>query len=362
MKHWTAEDVLRDPSSPDIVQDAAQALVTRFDEIGDGGYPRLVSISHTDNDDDVHEYEVVAELAPGLLLPAACGYLESVREGWDEPEDVDDIVQWVVEGVEACMPMISRLSDQLHEVRMRARRIIAGWPSLRVQSRLVEARLAPYDAWRGSAEPGLVLFVEGSDERLRRSVVEFEIEDASALDDSLDKFRDELARQLASRERLARLGASAEIGQLALNAIAYSGDVEGTLRRFDREERFLLPDATSLEICDGEVIAGNGDPSSKVLLGRAEISFVGKYLPDVLLVAATGRPVTDNAEHPFLTSDMTVIEAICSIEKKVSIVTFRLDMPQWLFCTATGRTWPRDNSGTPTATQDNVVELRTLSC
>lgn len=359
MKHWTGDSVFQDPTSTDVIREATEALVAEYAAIESGGYPRLVSVSQSQGDDDSHQYEVVVELAPGVVLPAECGLMESINEGWDEPVDASDVVAWTMEGVKACMPMVDRLSDQLHDVRMRARQMIDGWLATHVRSRLVEVRLAPYDSWRGLTDPAMTLLVEGCDELLRTSVEDIHLENAADLDRGLANFGGGLSIRLEARARLAQLGADGEIDQLALNAIAHFGDVAETLRRFGSEWRFWLPDSTALVTHHGRVTAGSGELNPAVDFARGRVTFTGIQLPETALIAATGRPVTDIAEHPFLSDDMTLIEATSWVDDDdTPMITFKLDMPQWLFCTATGRTWLRD---APAGSRDNVVALDALA-
>ena len=343
MRHWSGQSALADEGVPGPVRDATTALNAAFALIARDSHPRLLSIgAYVNGDDEIHQHEVLVELAPGVTLPVECGLVESVLEYVDAPCTAEDVVEWTMEGVEACMPMLDVLSDALHEVRVRARRVIGSWTRDGIQSRLVEARLAPYDAWRGSADPAITLLVEGLNERLQPATGEIQLGNASMLEDGLHEFRNELALQLAVRAELASHGASGTIDQLALNAIAHHGDVAATLRRFGAEWRFWLPDATALIIRDGEVIAGSGDVNPGLHLGRGTVTVTGVQVPETALVAATGRPATDIIDHPFLSTDMTVVEASSSMVDRTPAVTFRLDVPRWYFCAATGRIWRAD--------------------
>lgn len=343
MRHWTGRNARFGEGVPEAVRGAATALDAKFWRILNDGRPRLLSIgAYVDDDDDIHQHEVVVELAPGVTLPVECGLVESVLEYGDEPCTAEDIVEWTMEGVEACMPKIDVLSDALHDARRRARNVIGSWARDGIQSRLVDARLAPYDAWRGSADPAIRLLVESLNERLQPATAEIQLGCAPMLENALHEFRSELALQLAARAELASHGASGTIDQLALNAIAQHGDVAATLRRFDAEWRFWLPDATALIIRDGEVTAGNGDVNPVLHLGRGSVTISGVQVPETSLVAATGRPATDIVVHPFLSADMTVREASSSFVDGTPAVTLRLDVPRWFFCVATGRTWRVD--------------------
>lgn len=92
MKHWTGDSVFQDPTSTEVIRDATEALVAGFAAIACGGHLRLISVSQSEGPHDLHHYEVVVELAPGVILPTECGLMESINEGWDEPEDADGIV------------------------------------------------------------------------------------------------------------------------------------------------------------------------------------------------------------------------------------------------------------------------------
>lgn len=358
MRFWTEETALAGADTPTVLREAVHALIAALSAVATGDYPRLVSIGAHADDDDVHQYEVVVELAPGVVLPAECGLMESVRECGEQLYGVDDIVEWTMGGVEACLPMLDGLSERLDEVRRRARRMIGGWSRDGIQSRLVEARLAPYDAWRGSASPAFTLLVDGLDERLLPVTDDIHVEQAGSLEGALSEFRNGLALRLATRAELAIHGASGTIDQLALNAIAHFGDVAATLRRFDREWRFWLPDSTCLLMRDSDVTAGSGKADPDLHLAARSVTVVGKRLPDTVLVVATGRPITDIVAHPFLSDDMTVIEASSGEEDETPSATFRLAMRRWFFCSATGRTWPEEEAEAQGA-QRNVVALRT---
>lgn len=358
MRFWTEESALAGADTPTVVREAVHALIAALSAVAAGDHPRLVSIAaHADQDDDIHQYEVVVELAPGVVLPAECGLMESVREYGEQPYGVDDIVEWTMEGVEACLPILDGLSDRLDEVRRHARRVIGRWSKDGIQSHLIEARLAPHDAWRGSGSPAFTLMVEGLDERLLPVADDVHVAQAGSVEDSLREFRHGLAVRLATRAELAINGASGTVDQLALNAIAHFGDVAETLRRFGREWRFWLPDSTCLLMRDGDVTAGNGKADPDLHLGARSVTVVGKRLPETVLVAATGRPVTEIVTHPFLSDDMTVIEALSEDEDGLPSVTFRLAVRRWFFCSATGRRWPEEEAeahGAP----GNVVALR----
>lgn len=292
-----------------------------------------------------------------MILPVECGLLEGVREGWLEPCEVDDIIGDTMEGVEACMPILDHLSDALHDVRVASRRIVAGWTRSGVQSRLIDVQLAPYDGWRGSTVPTLRLLVQGVDDTLNTCIEEVRLENAHALEREMAEVADRLRQRQNARAELARMGASGSIDQLALNAIAHFGDVAETLRRFATEWRFWLPDWTALLMRDGEVTAGNGTANPAMHIGRRSITIDGARLPESELVAAVGRPVTDFVDHAFLSPDMIVVGAKGSDDGH-PMVTFDLAVPEWLFCSVSGRVWPMEDGIADVAPPDNVVALR----
>lgn len=83
------------------------------------------------------------ELAPGVALPTYRGSHESVLEGWKHKlEDVDVISKDVAEGLDACRDLLSTLSEVPHDLRLRARKVLAGWQRDGIQAEFVEVRLA----------------------------------------------------------------------------------------------------------------------------------------------------------------------------------------------------------------------------
>lgn len=286
-----------------------------------------------------------------------CGLLENVREGWDHPRGVDDIIEWTMEGVEASMPILPLLSDTLHGVRLAARRIISGWWRNGIQARLLDVRLAPYDCWRGSKDPVLDVLVEGLDDLLNTSVQEFRLENEGGLEPELDEVFACLAGRQMARAELANVGASGTIDQLALNAIAHFGNVASTLRRFATERLFWLSDSTALLARDGAVTAGNGTANPAMHIGWRRITVDGSQIPESILVASIGRPITDLVDHYLLSPDMIVSDARSSNDGQGS-VTFDLVLRDWLFCSVSGRAWLREPEAVPEALPNNVVALR----
>lgn len=340
MKHWTVESVFWEPEASETIRDATAAIIAEFEAITTNGYPRIVSVSSGGDDDDAgFQHAFVVELAPGVVMPIECGLLESVREGWGDPLDVGDIVDLTMEDVLACMPRVDQLSDAIHSARVTVRRIIGGWASEGIQARLIDVTLARYAVWQELDDPKLVFVVEGLDHLLRPTAQEINLHASSPLTVDLEFFKSYLSRQLCKRADLAKHGASGSIDQLALNAIAHFGDVETSLRRFEAEQIFWLPDDTAISMRDGEVTAGNGGMSPSLLIGHRSVTIDNVSLPETTLVAAIGRPITAIVEHHFLSENMIVTEGFSAVEDDRPSVTLHFDMPQWLFCSTTGRIW-----------------------
>lgn len=360
MKLWTSASVLQDQTAPAEVRMIAAMVHEALYELEADGFPRLASIAHHDHDDDHMRYHVLVELAPGIKLPTEYGMPDQLQAGYEKvEEDVDVVFALVMEGVDACLPILPTIASALHEQRVQVREIISGWARDGIHARLAEVRLAPYDHWRGEKQPATTVMLEGLGEQLRTEIFEVPVPSPVQLEAAFEECRLDIEAYQAMWLEVSALGATGRIDRLALNAIAHHGDTAETLRRFGSEWRFWLPDSTALIFRHGRVSAGTGDPDYAIDWGRNMITIWGRSVPETVLTAAIGKPVTAIVDHPFLTDDITVLEATSSVEDGRSFVSVSIAVPQFLFCSDSGKVWEE----APAADDDasNVVAFRSAT-
>lgn len=136
-----------------------------------------------------------------------------------------------------------------------------------------------------------------------------------------------------------RNGASGTIDQLAINAMTSFGDPAGYVRLLRREPRFWLPDDTCIMSIRGHVGAGSGDPDAHVQFSRDSMSVRRTFVPENVLKAAVGRPVSELYEHEHLSPDMLVRDATCEYEEGEFTLVVSFSQNTHLFCFETGRIW-----------------------
>lgn len=343
MKYWTARKIAKGANVPGKVSRIAHVLEASFAKHGDDA-PTLLRIGRQDDENrDCHRWEVDVELTPGVVLPIEYGLVESMNEEWDDlATDEEGVVGYVIRGVEACMPMLGRLSTALHDIRVTARAAVAAWSEHGLTSRVADVHLAPYEHWQGNDKPEFRVSIDSLDDRLEPTVETIETWTEQGLPALLEEVRAGFAYRKAARDRLAGLGATGDISQLALNAIGEFGDTAAALRRFQSEWRFWLPDDTAIVMTNGEVNAGNGssDLDAAVQWQRNGVSIAEHLVPDRDLAVAVGRPVTDLIEHDYLSSDMKVLKTSWTANDLGRRWLFvELAMPRRLFCSVSGRVW-----------------------
>lgn len=299
------------------------------------------------------------EIAPGVILQTVHGlteFLEGIDEEEDEQEERDRLAEALSEGLAACRPRLEHLGDTLHELRARARRIVAEWQRDGAAARLVDVQLAPYDHWRGSEEPGVCAILEGPGEDLRPMELMVPAQRPCDLEHELAEILPDLAQRSRTQAELTAKGASGYVDQLALNAIAASADTGATLRQ--------LGDGLILELADGTtaltihaghvgVVCAEENMALDSISGRMAVN--GLFLPQSRLTAGIGRPAAELHPHPLLSDDITVLEASTSFEEGLPGLVMILQIPRRLFCAVTGRVW-EDEEGRPDH-KDNVVAL-----
>lgn len=360
MLYWTRDEIMAGAELPDELEELVGAVA---ECIRDGGkpFPRIARVGAREERDELKEfvYEIDVELAPGLILPSYCGHVELIEMGFDV-HHVEAFLDTVMEGIPICLAEPTRLSDLAHDLRMRARRAVAAQNAAGLSTRLIDVTLAPYDHWRGQAEPVFLLHLEGLGPGLVPTRWDLSIENVDELDEDLDRWRAHFAKRSNARTELLSLGASGRISQLALNAIAHHGDVAGSLQRFASETRFWLPDKTALLFQDGSVAAANGDLSGNFQWNTDGFAVSGEFISAGILAAAVGGPVTDLMDHPFLSADMVVTAATNVSVNGEPVLKIVLDMPKRLFCTASGRVWDEPVAKAPAdpMSSDRVVAFR----
>lgn len=356
MRYWTQrnfEDGSHLPTAvASIVNDLMDAFTLR------GGSLRLIAVGQYDDFEDFSRYEAVVELAPGVRLPVEFGSTEDDDLSDYAQTDADNVVIHVLNAVDACLPETGRFSDLLHQARVRARKILSSWSADGLHTGLVDVQLAPFDHWQ-PGNPGIVVKFEGLGATLNSCVDEITIDPDGDLDEALETARQTLRTQYDRRTELAMLGATGTIDRLALNAIRHFGNVDATLLRLATESRFWLPDDTAILNCNGHVVAGSGRANPPVIWNGDTMQVMSAYVPLRTLKNAVGRPVMEFVEHDFLTPDILVANASCSIRVGKPSLEIGLVMPRLAFCAVSGRIWELDATQVTSARPSNVVTLLT---
>jgi len=339
MKYWSRRKIVGG-SAPKPITRIGLELVDAI-ELQGREWPKLLRIGRHDNDEDVHRFEVDVELAPGLILPMEHGLTETTDEEWDGSEnDEVSVFDWTMEGVNACLSNIEDLSQRVHDARLKVRSIVAGWREKGLPARVVDVHLAPYDHWRGDSIPQLRVLLETLDDRLEVVVCKLDEFPTGNLEATLVDAYNDLADRSPRRDTFMRQGATGQINQVALNAIALFGDVAQTLRRFATEGRFWLPDGTCILMRDGMVDAGNYRDATNILwrANGISVSTAVELRRDV--ATCVGRPVTELIEHPLLSPDMSVLKATWDVDHQGDRwLDIDLAMPWRFFCSRSGRVW-----------------------
>ena len=339
MRFWNGEDRFELGDVPAEVADIAAEL--RDVMQGAETHPRILRIGASEPGDFDHcRFQVDLEIAPGLMLPTEYGLQEELDDGTeDADDDVAMVTAAVCEGLVASLRRKSELVDAAHDARLRARRVVGTWNAEGLPTRLIDVHLAPYDHWRGCAQPCLYVVVEALSDNLQPSPFMIHVDEPQKVEARMAEERPSVAAGYGDRERLALLGASGTVSRLALNAMNHFGDVAKMLRRFDGEWRFWLPDDTAITMGHGHVSAGSGDPNARIDWWDTHLNVSSLHVPATVLTAAIGRPVSALVEHPFLTDDLIVTEAVCTVEEGMPMVTIHFSNPTLLFCAKTGRWW-----------------------
>jgi hypothetical protein len=348
MRFWKAEalwadaDIINYVALPRDIGEVVDASLNVLDACGlEPG--RLLRVGrHEESHPDLDRLQVDVELAPGVVLQTTHGsteFLEGLED--DGEDDIEGIAAALQEGIEACLPQLDPLGATLHELRTRARQVVGEWHGDGCAARLVDVQLAPYEHWRGAAEPAVRAMLEGPGDDLAPALHTVEVPSPCDLEHELVELLGELADRSAVRAELTQKGASGYVDQLALNAIAAtSADAGEILRRFAEEAIVLLPDTTALTMRDGRVSADGGPVDASVAFVRDTMVVEGRYAPQSLLSAAAGRPASELQPHPHLSDNIRVAHACSRLDGGLPRLEIELEMPLSLFCSVSGRVWP----------------------
>lgn len=343
MRFWSATDGL-DGAREDVrqIRDLLdQSFRARGEEV-----PRMLGVATCATDADEHIYETFLELAPGVVL--------SVGYGSPEDLDGDEIPKWkAASAAEEAAPAIrsylgigvDRLSDLLHDLRLRARRIIAGSADRSGTGRLVNLRLTA-SGWHAPGQCHVRMRLEGLDGRLRPVTEQIQVDDLNTFDAHVESWARGTADRDAARRAFALQGASGSIDLLTLNAIWTFADPQAWVRSLAHPQWPGSPDHVIMFAEAGAYRSHGRDISSALSWNRDKIRYP-MLMPSTLLVACAGRPVTDIIEHPLLSREMTVREATCTVVGKNGVLTLEIDQPRLLFCVDSGRMWSSRDATPP---------------
>lgn len=338
MRFWkTTEGLKRVRNDVRLIHDLMRASFTSRDE----RMPRMLCIGTCETDADGHVYEIHFALAPDVVLRVLHGSTEDAEDGefptWLAPEAASDadaaIISYLSMGTD-------NLSNILHDLRLRARRILSRHAVEGGSGRLVDVQLT---AERRMAGPGPTVRIrlEGLDTSLRRKVDDIAIGDLDRFDAGVERWSEAMALRFAARGAFEEAGASGSIDMLALAALRTFTDPQIWLRSLaeaglpkQRRDILIFPD-------DGDFRSQRSDAKSGMSWSRDLVMLRGA-LPVAALAASKGRPITDLVQHPLLSNEMTIIEATNDIYAIEPSVSMRIRQPRLLFCSGSGRTWRDD--------------------
>ncbi len=336
MRIWKTTDGLeRVPDKVRVIHDLINAsFMSRGERM-----PRMLGVSTCETDADEHVYEIYVELAPGVVLRTCHGSFEDVVDDdefpiWIAPSAAQDAEAWIVSHLGAGP---ERLSDLLHDLRIRARRILSARAMDGGYGRLVDVQLTA-DGYTSPFEIMVRITLEGLDAQLRRMIDHVRIDDLDMFDARIDEWSATMSRRYAARRSFDAVGASGSIDMLTLAAAATFADAPAWLRSLASTR---WPDS----LLDATVFADDGafrshgcDVASGLSWNRDTVQVPGA-LPVTTLAVCAGRPVTDLIDHPMLSDEMRIIGATNEVDGTTAHVSVRITQPRLLFCTASGRTW-----------------------
>jgi hypothetical protein len=335
MRSWSNYELQQGIDVPAEITELWNELALNLPDHG-GEASQLVSMS-LENEDRGLGFAALIQLSPDVRMSVELN--ADLTIDMEEGEATDIFLGMVYDTFSGCLPRIDELAESSHRARIMARKIFASWQKAGVPTRLIDVQLADYDNWLSEA-PNIAIVFETLDGRLEPVEETAFIGKMAAMERHLTHEMEALKHRHDRRAALGLLGASGSISRIALNAIEHFGDVDATLRRFATEWRFWLPDDTALIMEDGSVTAGNGTGNALVQWFSDKVTFSRTELPQDRLMNGIGRPVTDLIDHEFLSSDMIVLDASRVVLKDgFPALSLTLDVPELLFCSASGRVW-----------------------
>lgn len=295
-----------------------------------------------------HDYrDVVVE----LTLP---GNVHMTVDCWSGPEgeldfegpsgfdeNVSEVVETVMDFLASCQwHGFSRIANFAKDMRLDAqsfstRMLGANQPCFE----LLDLRLQFTDFWRHTLE--LVIEVEYSslDEWLRPTT--FSVESFS-LDQARKDFHEncsKFSKRAAARERLSKHGATAEIDLLAINLLKRGGDLHARLERLQDER----PWAGDVGVDCGHVFARapvHGRPH--IVIRGDQIRLYSCELPEIALMNAINKPITDIIDCPLFSPEMTILSAYNDRSSSDKCVLFGIKQPRLLYCNSSGHYWMQE--------------------
>ncbi len=336
MQSWSHYELQQGIDVPREIAELWNELTLSLPDHG-GEASQLLNLSF-ENDGPGQGFAALIQLNPEVRISAQLD--ADFTTGMEEGEAAKIFLGMVQETFSSCLPRLAELAESVHHARFMARRYFAEWQKTGSPARLIDVRLAPYDHWLGE-DPNIAIVLETLDDRLEPVEETALIGKMAGMERELLPDMEKLKHRHDLRAELGLLGANGAISRIALNAIEYFGDVEATLRRFANEWRFWLADDTALVMTNGKVRAGNGADNATVQWSSNSVTFFRTRTAEDQVKSIVGKPVTDLLQHEFLSADMIVLEASCTIEEDgFHATTLTLEVPELLFCSASGRVWP----------------------
>ncbi|WP_294356001.1 hypothetical protein [uncultured Sphingomonas sp.] len=301
--------------------------------------PRMLGAATCETDADVYVYQIHFELAPGVVLRTFHGFTEDIEEEgfpfWMAPLAADEaaasIISYLNLGSE-------NLSDTLHDLRLRARRILSRRADDGNSGRLIDIQLTAERRTKVS-EPSVRVRLEGLDTQLRGKIDDIPVDDLDTFDDRVGRWSEDMAPRYAARRAFDVAGASGSIDMLTLAAVSTFADPQAWLRSLAGSGWPKHPLNVTVFAHDGAFRSHGHDPASDLSWNRDTVR-VCVTLPAATLATCKGRPITDLIEHPMLSSEMTIIDVTNDVFMTESATSIRISQPRLLFCTGSGRTWP----------------------
>lgn len=290
---------------------------------------------------DLHDFEVELELAPGVTLATRYQSVDEDNRDPDALEDEAGAVAW--QAAETAKELhaygIGKLADLLHGMRIRTRQVMAEWCAAGIGVSLIDIRLVRTEHWRHEEALTVEVRVRSLDGRLRPAVETLEVTRPEILDERLAAWRTSLAVRFAAQADLARQGAEGMVDRLALNAIAQRWDVAEAVRGISRGRPYGITEQLTVFVQNGYVRCHGRNATGTLSWNRDAVEIHGCSIPVTVATALRGRPVTHLVEHAVLTDDMIITDVTPSHDRGKHSIRARFDQPRLLFCGASGRVW-----------------------